>query len=543
MEMISKKHSLSAVLLMGILLFSITISSGGVQYSANVLPSSGIVDNTAAADIPVSGTVTGNYTHTHTSDNTYESIQEDAITTGKPDNRKSYLEHKWTIDVGSAIKADVTFFVEAYHTQNDENDDFVFTYSTDDITYHDMLTVTKTSDDDTYQTFKLPQTTGGTVYIRVQDTDRTPGSTLTDTVYIDHMFIRTLYDTEPPAMVTGVTVTQVSESKLDISWTASTEADLDHYNVYRNRNADFTPDAGSLVASPTADHYHYSDTGLTAGTTYYYRVTAVDTAHNEGLPSDVASNTTLLDTEGPAVLSIGANPNPTRGAETITLTSLIDDLTSGSSMVVAAEYFVDTVGSSGSGVSMSASDGAFDSLSENVRADINVSGWTYGNYTLYVHGRDSAGNWGDMVSVLLNVAELPPYAMHVHSIDMSQDTKTAGKNIFTYGTAQVVIVDATGAVVDGATVEGHWSDATTDFDSGITDASGQVTLESDEVKNAPDGTTFTFTVDDIVLSGWTYEPEINVVTSNSTVTASSGSSAETSLFEGFFDYLFGLLRK
>jgi len=81
MEMISNKHGLSAVLLLGILLFSITISSGGVQYSANVL-SSGIVDNTATADIPVSGTVTGDHTYTHTSDNVYEFIQEDAITTG-----------------------------------------------------------------------------------------------------------------------------------------------------------------------------------------------------------------------------------------------------------------------------------------------------------------------------------------------------------------------------------------------------------------------------------------------------------------------------
>jgi hypothetical protein len=522
MEMISNKHGLSAVLLMGILLFSITLSCGGVQYSANVL-SSGTVDNTAATDIPVSGTVTGNYTHTHTSDNIYESIQEDAITTGKPDGRKSYLEHKWTIDVGSANWADVAFYVEAHHTQNNENDDFMFAYSTDDITYHDMLTVTKTSDDNTYQTFELPPTTGGTVYIRVQDTDRTPGSTLTDTIYIDYMFIRTLYDTEPPAMVTGVTVTQVSESKLDIFWTASTEADLDHYNVYRNMNADFTPDAGSLVASPTADHYHYSDTGLTAGTTYYYRVTAVDTAHNEGVPSDVASNTTLPDTEGPAVLGVDASPNPTRGAETVTLASLIDDSTSGNSMIVAAEYFVDTADTSGSGETMSASDGVFDSPSENVRADIDVSGWTYGNYILYVHGRDSAGNWGEVMPMLLEVTELPLYAMHVHSIDMSLGTKTAGWNIFTHGTAQVTIVDAGGAVVEGA--------------------SGQVTLVSDEVKNAPDGTTFTFTVDNVVLSGWTYEPGVNVVTSNSTTTASSDSSTGMPSFMVFFKYLFGLFGK
>ena len=81
MEMNSNKLGLSAVLLMCIQLFSIKISSGGVQYSANVLPS-GIVDDTAATDIPVSGTVTGDHTYTHTSDNVYEFIQEDAITTG-----------------------------------------------------------------------------------------------------------------------------------------------------------------------------------------------------------------------------------------------------------------------------------------------------------------------------------------------------------------------------------------------------------------------------------------------------------------------------
>ena len=90
MEMISHKHGLSAVLLLGILLFSITISCGSVQFFANVLPS-GIVDDTAAMDIPASGTVTGDYTYTHTSDNVYEFIQEDAITGGSASSRAGTL--------------------------------------------------------------------------------------------------------------------------------------------------------------------------------------------------------------------------------------------------------------------------------------------------------------------------------------------------------------------------------------------------------------------------------------------------------------------
>ena len=538
MGMISNKHSLSAVLLLGILLFSITISSGGVQFSANVLPS-GIVDDTTTADIPVSGTVTGDHTLTHTSDNANESIQEDAITTGKPDGRISYLEHKWTIDVGYAKKANVTFYLEAYHTTNSENDNFIFAYSLDDLAYYNMLTVTNTSDNNTFQTFEMPNTIGGIIYIRVNDTDQTPGNTLADTIYIDHMFIRSIYDIEPPAVVTGVIVTQVSESKLDISWTANTEIDLDHYNVYRGLNTDFTPDAGSIVASPTADHY--PDTGLTADTTYYYRVTAVDNSDNEGLSSEVASGMTHPDTEGPDALDVLASPNPTNGAGIVTLTATIDDSASGNSTVVMAEYFIDAVGSNGSGVSMSASDGAFNSACEQVFTDIDVSEWEYRNYTLYVHGRDSNG-WGEVVPVFLEVTEWPPFTMHVHSINMSLGTKTAGKNIFTYGIAQVRIVNAAGAAVGGATVEGHWSNATTDADSGITDASSQVTLESDEVKNAPDGTTFNFTVDGVVLAGWTYDPAANVETNDSITTfGSSGNRARTSLFEGFFNYLFGLL--
>jgi hypothetical protein len=509
------------------LLLALPVSA--VEYSANVV-SSGIVDNTANADIPVSGTVTGDHTLTHTSDNINESIQEDAITIGKPDGRISYLEHKWTIDVGSAKKANVTFYLEAYHTQNAENDDFVFAYSTNDTTYHDMLTVTNISDDGNYQTFELPNTTSGTVYIRVQDNDRTPGNTVRDIIYIDHMFIRSLVDIEPPAKVTNVTVTAVSESRLNLSWTPSTEADLDHYNVYRNMSAGFTQ-----IASPTANNY--SDTGLTANTTYYYLVAAVDASQNEGLTSDETYGTTLPDTKGPAALDILASPNPTNGASTVTLSADIDDSASGNSTVTAAEYFVNN----GSGVHMNASDG-FDSPFEAVFAEINVSGWAPDNYTLYVHGMDNAGNWGDVVEVLLEVTELPANTSHVHSINMSLGTKTAGKNIFTYGIAQVTIVDVAGAAVEGASVEGHWSDVTSDADSGITDANGQVTLESDEVKNALGGTTFTFNVDDVVLDEWTYDPAANVESSDSITTGgSASSSAGTLLFEGFFDYLFGLL--
>ena len=101
--------------------------------------------------------------------------------------------------------------------------------------------------------------------------------------------------------------------------------------------------------------------------------------------------------------------------------------------------------------------------------------------------------------------------MHVASINMA--LKTAGIN--TSALAPVAIVDASGNPVPGASVSGHWSGATADSDVGLTDSSGRVTLQSNNVKRASRGTTFTFTVDGVARAGWSYNPAANVITSNS----------------------------
>jgi fibronectin type 3 domain-containing protein len=306
--------------------------------------------------------------------------------------------------------------------------------------------------------------------------------------------------------VTGVIVTPVSCTQLDVSWTANPESDLDHYNVYRNE---------SRVASPTTNSY--SDTGLTASTTYYYKVTAVDNPSNEGAPSDEKSGTTAADAAGPVTSDVVAEPNPTNGAETVTLTATVSDSTTCNSIIADAEYFVNVTGDNGDGTAMNASDGEFDAVTEAVTADMNVSDWPVGSYTLYVHGRDKAGKWGETSAVVLEVTEMPTNVMHVHSINMSLSKRTAGKNIFTHATAVVTVVNTTGITVDVATVEGHWSIATTDSDSDLTNSTGQVSLDSDEVKKALDGTNFTFTVDDLIKSGWTYDPTANEQTSGTII--------------------------
>ena len=109
------------------------------------------------------------------------------------------------------------------------------------------------------------------------------------------------------------------------------------------------------------------------------------------------------------------------------------------------------------------------------------------------------------------VAYFASMTTHVASIDMSLRTKGP----WTSAIATVLIVNANGDPVKGATVSGHWSGATSDSDSGVTGADGKVSLESDGVKNPHSGTTFTFTVDDVILSGGTYNSSANTETTDS----------------------------
>jgi hypothetical protein len=150
----------------------------------------GYKQDVAEKDIAVSGTVTGDYKDTQTGNDEYESIQE-VISVGKPETRYSYMEHKWTINVTGG--ATVTFYVEAYKTVSADGDNFVFSYSTNDSAYTDMVTVTKTGDNDTAQSYTLPSNTTGTVYIRVKDSDQTMGNIAQDTIYIDDMYIESVY--------------------------------------------------------------------------------------------------------------------------------------------------------------------------------------------------------------------------------------------------------------------------------------------------------------------------------------------------------------
>lgn len=98
-------------------------------------------------------------------------------------------------------------------------------------------------------------------------------------------------DTTAPAAPTGLTVTG-GDSMATLAWTASTDADVAGYNVYRSTDATVTISASTLIAADlTPTTTGYVDKGLTPGTTYHYAVTAFDATGNESALSTTASAT------------------------------------------------------------------------------------------------------------------------------------------------------------------------------------------------------------------------------------------------------------
>ncbi|MBI2675020.1 MAG: hypothetical protein HYX24_01070 [Candidatus Aenigmarchaeota archaeon] len=80
------------------------------------------------------------------------------------------------------------------------------------------------------------------------------------------------------------------------------------------------------------------------------------------------------------------------------------------SYVTAAEYFVDAIGSSGSGNSLGAKDGTFDTATEVANATINTSSISEGSHTIAVHCKDADGFWGKFDNVTLTVDRTAPAA-------------------------------------------------------------------------------------------------------------------------------------
>jgi aryl-phospho-beta-D-glucosidase BglC (GH1 family) len=123
-----------------------------------------------------------------------------------------------------------------------------------------------------------------------------------DGAILDEAVVKALTDGTVPAppngapeAVTGVVAKANGSGQVDLSWKAVSGATS--YRLFRSAQSGYQPEEASVTGITGTS---YSDTGLNAGTTYHYKVVAVNASGISGYSPEVRASTT------------GTNPDPAK---------------------------------------------------------------------------------------------------------------------------------------------------------------------------------------------------------------------------------------
>ncbi len=172
---------------------------------------------------------------------------------------------------------------------------------------------------------------------------------------------------------------------------------------------------GSFNATPESG---YADIPLAtiaglANGSYTISVHGRDSAGNWG---GFASGTLVVNHSAPRVTNVRLNPAYTNGVA-VQVTANVTDAGTGGNGIAGGEYFIDTIGTPGSGAAMTrASAASTTTISATIRATgatppPTIAGLSEGTHTVFVRARDSAagpGNWSAVLGAALIVDKTRP---------------------------------------------------------------------------------------------------------------------------------------
>ncbi len=222
----------------------------------------------------------------------------------------------------------------------------------------------------------------------------------------------TVRDTQAPTVPGGLTATPAGATQVNLAWTASTDnVAVTGYRVERCTGASCTNFA--QIATPTTASY--SNTGLTAGTTYRYRVRATDAAANlSAYSSTVNATTPAGDTTKPNVSISTPTPGPYHAPGIVPVNATATD-----NVGVTKVEFYDGATLKGTDTST-----PYSYNWSIVAGDAGTShAWTAKAY-------DAAGNVGTTAALNLTVAPLAP---NVSINSTSQNALDVGVDPYTVG--------------------------------------------------------------------------------------------------------------
>jgi carboxypeptidase T len=214
---------------------------------------------------------------------------------------------------------------------------------------------------------------------------------------------------------------------------------------------------GLYPTDGTSDSVSYGELGVAAftielGTAFFESCSNyTNTIRPNNLPALIYAakvvRTPYITPAGPDVatlsLSNGASGAGVQAGITVTLSASVNGTrynnsngTEPTRNVAAAEYYIDVPPWQAGATAnpLTASDGAFNATTESVTGSINTSSLTQGKHIVYVRGRDTAGNWGAISAVYLNIGTGTPPTGDTLAEAESNNTLAAAQTVSTSGT-------------------------------------------------------------------------------------------------------------
>ncbi len=243
-------------------------------------------------------------------------------------------------------------------------------------------------------------TAGTTYHYRVRSVDASGNESVSG----DYTFTTEAPDTTPP-VISNVQATGITQTTATITWQTDEGA---------TGQVEYGLDTSYGNSSPLNSNYRTSHShalsGLTAGTTYHYRVRSTDASGNESVSGDYTFTTEAPDTTPPVISNVQAT-GITRTTATITWQT--DEGATGQ-----VEYGLDT------------SYGSTSPLNSNYRTSHShaLSGLTAGTtYHYRVRSTDASGNAsvsGDYTFTTEAPDTTPPVISNVQAINVTHNSAT-----------------------------------------------------------------------------------------------------------------------
>ena len=270
-----------------------------------------------------------------------------------------------------------------------------------------------------------------TLYVRGQDAVGNRGSYNTIVLVLDKQGPATTGITLNPAASNGLVSVALQATGNDSTSGGSDVAAAEYFIDATSADGSgtaMTINAPSSIASLNGSIPAAVMSALAAGGHTVY-VHSQDAQGNWGA---FASAALTVDQTGPATSNVRTTPpEATNGSSSVRVDALTSDTTV---KIVAAELFIDTVGAQGAGLGLYVTDGLYDELTEDVYGFIpqaQANALSAGSHTVYVRGKDAAGNWGTTATVTMIVGQGRPTLSGVTAVPNPTNSATSSDSTFT----------------------------------------------------------------------------------------------------------------